>query len=209
MLKRILLILCFVLLDGTGCATAPPIRPDDPEFPTVEYLKEHNGMVIGQSVLAPRDGESAGAFLPFRMERVWNYAARYADGGNNCAQGQLASDCAHFQAHALAAAGVKVLQPSAVCDAGFTLRVRDLAIAFDNASRRYQNVKKFSDYHQARRGDYCFLPRSGTWAHDHLMLLAAVPQEYGAKVYSHTNNRHGAYVPFDVPSCLFYRIEDR
>ena len=147
--------------------------------------------------------------LPIRSDELWQYAVRYSPGGNDCPRGELKCGLRrHFQAHCLAAAGIRVAYPTAVCDSGLAIRVHDLAIAFDNASMRYINVKKIRDYRQARRGNWCFLPREANVnPHDHLMLLAAAPEPNGARVYSHTNNRTGDFVPFDAESCLYYRIE--
>lgn len=215
MMKRIALLWVVLIVAGGCASTSAPLRSDDPRFPTVSFLKEHDGVPLGQSVLVAEAVTATSPVgvrppLPVRPESLWHYAMRYGGGGNDCPQGQLDSDCAHFQAHCLAAAGIRVDHPTAVCKAGLTLRVKDLAIAFDNASRRYGNVTKFTDYRLAKRGDYCFLPREANGnVHDHLMLLAAAPDAEGARVYSHTNNRNGNYVRFSTESCLFYRIEER
>jgi hypothetical protein len=215
MVKRIALLWVVLIVVGGCASTSAPLRPDDPRFPTVSFLKEHDGVPLGESMLAagPVATTSPSGVRPVlavRSEQLWRYAMRYGGGGNDCPEGQLDSDCAHFQAHCLAAAGIRVDRPTAVCKVGLTLRVKDLAIAFDNASRRYDNVKKFTDYRLAQRGDYCFLPRAANGnVHDHLMLLAATPDAEGARVYSHTNNRNGNYVRFSTESCLFYRIEGR
>jgi hypothetical protein len=215
--RYLVLLLVACLLDG-GCAaqqtpSAVELGPRDPHFPTVSYLKAHDDARLDECLLAPLDGSAplgGAAVLQIHFDDLWRYANHYARHGNDCPQGQLESDCAHFQAHCLAAAGIRVDRPTATCAAGLTLRVRDLAIAFDNASVQYANVKKIRDYRQARRGDWCFLPResNGGNPHDHMMLLAAAPDENGAPVYSHTNNRNGVYIPFDATSCLYYRIED-
>ncbi|MFI5403563.1 MAG: hypothetical protein ACHQ1G_11550 [Planctomycetota bacterium] len=200
-------VLLWALVGVAGaCATArPPPTPDQPEFPTVQFLRDHEDAALGASTLA---GPTDAARLPFSSAGLWTYVLRFSEGGNDCPDGQLDSDCAHFQAHALAAAGIRVEHPTATCRAGLTVRVKDLAIAFDNASRRYANVKKFRSYRLARRGDFCFLPRADKAPHDHMMLLAAEPDEEGARVYSHTNNRVGTYVEFGTSSCLFFRIEE-
>ena len=200
------LILAAIVL--TGCAPTRPPGPDDREFSTVAFLKEHDGAALSKMVLVA-DGASAGKVLPYQSARVWAYVTRYGPGGNDCPEGQYDSDCAHFQSHALAAAGIKVSAPSAMCVMKLSIRVKDLAMAFDNASRQYQNVKKFGDYREARRGDYCFLPRIVGGINDHMMLLAATPDPQGALVWSHTNNRTGTHAPFDPERCMFYRIEDR
>jgi hypothetical protein len=208
----LLLIAATALL--TGCAQPRALGPNDPGFSTVEFLKERDAAPLSQMVLVPSATTIPASpddrpVLPYRAEKVWAYVIRYAPGGNDCPEGQYDSDCAHFQSHALAAAGIKIDAPTAVCKAGLGVRVKDLAMAFDNASRRYENVKKFSDYHQARRGDFCFLPRMPGALNDHMMLLAATPDEEGAFVWSHTNNRTGTHAPFDPTRCVFYRIEDR
>ena len=211
---RILLIL-FVCIALTGCAGPPaaPVDARDPHFPTVSFLQAHDHSRLDDCVLVSESSATrpiqVPEILPIRFDQLWEYARRYSAGGNDCPQGQLNSDCAHFQAHCLAAAGIRVGGATATCEAGLTLRVRDLAIAFDNASVRYANVKKIRDYQAARRGDWCFLPREANpgGRHDHLMLLAAAPEQDGARVYSHTNNRTGDFVPFDAEDCLYYRIE--
>jgi hypothetical protein len=212
MKRQLLLLLC---LFAVGCAIpAEPLTPSNPLFPTVSYLKEHDNARLDQCVLVstvmfPADSVDARPVLPIRSDELRQYALRYSPGGNDCSQGELRSDCAHFQAHCLAAGGIRVAYPTAVCDSGLTIRVRDLAIAFDNASMRYVNVKKIRDYREARRGDWCFLPREANVnPHDHLMLLAAAPEPNGARIYSHTNNRTGNFAPFDAESCLYYRIEE-
>lgn len=211
-------LLFLILQAGAGCgAVAPPPQPGSPQFPNVSYLRAHDASRLDRCVLvsatgattAPSGGTGA-EVLPIRFDALWAYATRYGRGGNDCPAGSLGSDCAHFQAHCLAAAGVRVAYPSAACDVGMTIRVRDLAIAFDNASLRYANVGKIRDYRLARRGDWCFLPRESNLGnpHDHLMLLAAAPSEEGACVYSHTNNRDGGFVRFDAARCLYFRIEE-
>jgi len=210
--RQLMLLLCVV---AAGCASPAALSPTSPLFPTVSYLKSHDDAQLDQCILVsgltPTSMPTTRpAILPFRSDGLWDYATHYAPGGNDCPQGQLKSDCAHFQAHCMAAAGVRVAFPTAVCDSGLTIRVRDLAIAFDNASARYANVLKIRDYRQARRGDWCFLPRESNDGnpHDHLMLLADAPQSHGARVYSHTNNRIGNFVPFDAENCLYYRIKE-
>jgi hypothetical protein len=214
LIRRQLLVL-FCLL-AVGCAVpAERLAPSNPLFPTVSYLKAHDNARLDECVLVSTVGpttepKDARPILQIRFDQLWQYAMRYSPGGNDCPQGALKSDCAHFQAHCLAAAGIRIAYPTAVCESGLTIRVRDLAIAFDNASMRYVNVKKIQNYREARRGDWCFLPREANDGnpHDHLMLLAAAPDAGGARVYSHTNNRTGDYVPFDAESCLYYRIEE-
>jgi hypothetical protein len=205
-------ILIWVILAVTGCAQQHALLQDDPAFSTVAFLREHTAVELSQKtvlIAKKANNQASPAVLPFKIQPVWQYVFQYGPHGNDCPQGQFDSDCAHFQSHALWAAGIRVDQPSAACASGLSLRVKDLALAFDNASRRYENVHKFIDYHLARRGDYCFLPRVEGANNDHMMLLAATPDPTGALVWSHTNNRLGTHAPFDPARCVFYRIDDR
>jgi len=191
-----------------GCSHAP--QPGDPEFSTVGFLKDHDATKLSDIVLIPESAEAInGKSLPFNSKSMWVYVTRYAPTGNDCPDGQFDSDCDNFQSHALAAAGIKINKPSAACTKGMSIRVKDLALAFDNASRRYHNIIKFTDYHQAKRGDFCFLPRIPGGINDHMMLLDATPDPQGAFVWSHTNNRIGTHAPFDPARCVFYRIQDK
>jgi hypothetical protein len=214
MARQVLGLLSVVVM-LTGCAQTRPAEAPRPS--TVEYLMGHDASGLSPMVLVGEAGEAPAAppagqsrpSLAFQSERMWRYVLRYGREGNDCPDGQFDSDCAHFQSHALAAGGVRVDHPSAACVGGMSIRVKDLAIAFDNAAGRYENVKKFSDYRQARRGDFCFLARPAGGKSDHMMFLAATPDPEGALVYSHTNNRYGTKAPFDPTRCVFYRIEDR
>ena len=214
---RQILALLSVVAILTGCAHSRPAEPASRPS-TVEYLMGHGGSGLspivlvgapGATTVASPPGQSRRPSLAFKSERMWQYVLSYGREGNDCPDGQFDSDCAHFQSHALAAAGVRVDHPSAACRLGLAIRVADLAIAFDNASARYENVTKFSDYRQAQRGDFCFLARPTGGKSDHMMFLAATPDPEGALVYSHTNNRYGTKAPFDPTRCVFYRIEDR
>lgn len=206
-MKQPMFWLGWIVVGLTGCAQPHAIGPNDPAFSTVGFLKSHDAQTLSDSILIA--DKPSPDILHFKIEKVWNYVHQYAPGGNDCPQGQFDSDCAHFQSHALAAAGIRITHPTATCSQGLSLRVKDLAIAFDNASERYKNVTKFTDYRQARRGDYCFLPRIEGAINDHMMLLEDTPDPQGARVWSHTNNRIGTHAPFDPSRCVFYRIEDR
>lgn len=205
-----LLLVC-ILCAATGCTQRYARPQDDPAFSTVAFLRDHSARELSGLMLVANTNHDINTpkILPFKIQNVWEYVQKYGSHGNDCPQGQFDSDCAHFQSHALWAAGIRVDQPSAACASGLSLRVKDLAMAFDNASQRYQNVHKFIDYHLARRGDYCFLPRVEGANNDHMMLLAATPDPTGALVWSHTNNRLGTHAPFDPARCVFYRIDDR
>jgi hypothetical protein len=209
LLRQLLLVWTLVAL--TGCAQRYARPQDDPAFSTVGFLRDHSASQLSGLMLVAhgRNDKNSSNILPFKIQPVWEYVQKYGPHGNNCPQGQFDSDCAHFQSHALWAAGIRVDQPSAACVSGLSLRVKDLAMAFDNSSKRYENVHKFTNYHQARRGDYCFLPRIEGANNDHMMLLAATPDADGALVWSHTNNRLGTHAPFDPARCVFYRIDDR
>lgn len=209
---------CILAILLTGCASREP-APGDKGFSTVRYLMTRSATGLSDACLVPHPPtvplpaktreSSLGPHLPFNPAAHWSYIEKYCAGGNDCPRGEYESDCAHFQAHALTAAGVTVSSPSAACEIGNAIRVKDLAIAFDNASIRYANVWKFHDWRLARRGDFCFLARSGS-GNDHLMLLAATPTaDDGAVVYAHTNHRQGTFVNFDLDACVFYRIVPR
>jgi hypothetical protein len=145
--------------------------------------------------------------LRFSSQKLFAYAERYCGGGNSCPDPDFDNDCTHFMCHAIKAAGLRVSRPTAVCKSGLCIRVGDLAVTFDSAAKLHPNVHKF-DYSQARRGDFCFVPK---WFHlrkEHVMLLAGPLGPAGAPVFAHTNNRCGQPVDFDTKDCVYYRIDD-
>lgn len=148
------------------------------------------------------------ATLPYNSAKVFAYLEARCSGGNNCPDGQFPLDCTHFVCHGLAATDVRVTSPTAVCRSGLCIRVNELATAFSNAVGKIENVKRVS-VAEAKRGDFCFIPKWYGLGKDHVMVLAGPCAADGAPVYAHTNNRCGDKAPFTPSDCIFYRIEDR
>ncbi|MCK6685958.1 MAG: hypothetical protein L6R30_26480 [Thermoanaerobaculia bacterium] len=114
------------------------------------------------------------ATLPYNSARVLSYAQTYCRTGNDCPDNMFALDCTHFLCHSLAATGVLVTNPSAMCQRKLCIRVNDLAAAFNNSVGRFSNVLRISTHAQTRRGDYCFIPSWFGLSKEHGMLLASV-----------------------------------
>ena len=154
--------------------------------------------------------------LSYDSRKAFDYARQWCKGGNDCTSGQYNdssnTDCTHFISHVLKAGGVIVKGTDrAKCNSGLCIRVKDLAIWFSVVPTRHQNVKRLSGWRDARKGDFCFqratiLGLNLTNKH-HIMLLADSPKENGANVFGHQNNRCGEFIEFDVPNCVYYRIE--
>lgn len=146
--------------------------------------------------------------LPYDSSKVFNYASRYCNGGNDCPDGSFRLDCTHFICHCLDAARLTITNPSAKCASGLCIRVNDLAEAFSNASKTYDNIKQINSHSATRRGDFCFIPSWFGLSKEHVMLLTDTATNTGAKVYAHSNNRCDVFVNFEGADCVYYRIEN-
>ncbi len=155
-------------------------------------------------LLAKANGER----LPYQSSKVFTYAKNFCVGGNDCPDGSFPKDCTHFICHALFATNVYVTDLTHKCAKDLCTRVIELAAAFNNVESSYDNVKRITSHDATRRGDFCFVPKWFGLSKEHAMLLAGTASNQGAKVFAHTNNRCGEYVPFEGADCVYYRIED-
>jgi GH24 family phage-related lysozyme (muramidase) len=166
--------------------------------------------IAADPILSPITATVQHKVLPYDSSKALAYAAKWCKTGNDCNDGQFkepdGTDCTHFVCHALAAAGVKVDNVDPLCKSGLCIRVKQLAPAFFNATKKYSNVKQVAK-EDARPGDFVFRI-SLFGSKSHVMILAAKPDAKGAKVYGHDNNRCAEYVEFDLDDCKYYRIED-
>lgn len=129
--------------------------------------------------------------LPYDSSAAFAYATTYCSQTTNICGKHYESDCTHYIAHCLAAGGVgfKGGDPQARCPAGLVIRAEELAAAFYNSTKIYNNVTQLDSYEQGRRGDYGFLKR--LIEKSHAFLLSGVPNATSAPVYAHTNNHCG------------------
>ncbi|WP_149498984.1 amidase domain-containing protein [Roseiconus lacunae] len=160
-------------------------------------------------ILVPASGPAEGK-LKYDADKALAYYKKFCKQGNDCPDGEFmppkGTDCTHFICHGLKEGGVMVDSTEVECQSKCCIRVKELAAAFYNATKKYSNVKqvKIAD---AKAGDFIFRV-SLFGSKNHVMMLNGQPDKKGAKIFGHANNRCGEYVEFDVNDCKAYRISD-
>ncbi len=129
--------------------------------------------------------------LPYDAKAAFAYAQTYCSKENNTCGKFYSADCAHFMSHCLAAGGVMVKgsSPDASCPKGLCIRAEELAAAFYNSTKVYDNVKQLDTYSDGAKGDYGFLKRF--IEKTHAFLLDGKPGADSGPVYAHTSQHCG------------------
>lgn len=168
-----------------------------------------NTVFADDPILAPASAASQKKELPYDSAKVLAYMEKYCNEGNDCPDGEYTppngTDCTHVICHGLLDGGVKVENIEAECKSHCCIRVKELAAAFFNATKKYSNVKQI-ELGDAKAGDFIFRTRS-FGRKGHVMMLNGKPDNKGAKIFGHANNRCGERVEFDTDDCKIYRIE--
>jgi hypothetical protein len=171
-----------------------------------QVLGDELGPLASELYLIPRDGSSVKK-LPFDWGTAKAYYTKYCRNDNDCPDGEFPSDCTHFVSHGLSKTKIIVNLPSAICQNGVCVRVKELAAAFKNSVARYSNVKQIADLSSTRERDYCFVVSWFGLVTDHAMVLAESITSAGGRVYGHTNSRCGEKVDLTGQTLVVYRIE--
>lgn len=146
--------------------------------------------------------------LPYDVSAAFAYAKKYCGQKTNSCGKFYEADCAHFMSHCLAAGGVTVKgsSPGASCPHGLCIRAEELAAAFYNATKQYDNVKQLNSFSDGQKGDYGFLRRF--IEKSHAFLLDGRPSADTAPAYAHTSPHCGDNMEsFRILFGAYYRIQ--
>jgi len=149
----------------------------------------HNAEIerLSKIILEPigTNSDNSNTLLSINYEGIYSFARNYWNRPCPCGNYFDSQDVAHFIGHCLSAGGVKISGGSMRCRTGIPINSQDIASAFHNSTKIYNNVSTLNNFKEAKKGDWGFLNNFSVNNHMFLLDEEISDNENSARIYSH------------------------